>query len=124
MTTRYFVLVAGVVYALLGTWGLVSELFPAGLLVSLLHLGLGAWGVMAYASRPAARSYSRRLAVAAGILAFIALLPTAPRTALWLDPTFGGFWLHALTVAIAAYFGWGRRRQTAAYERNKLRRAA
>lgn len=124
MTTRYFVLVAGVVYALLGIWGLLSEPFPRGLVVNLLHLGLGVWGVMAYASRPAARSYSRRLAVAAGILAFIALLPPAPRTALWLDPTSGGFWLHAITVAIAAYFGWGRRRQTAAYERNKLRRAA
>jgi len=123
MSTRYFALGAGVVYAILAIWGFVSTPFPGGLVVNLLHLGLGVWGVMAYASRPAARSYSRGLAVAAGILAFIALLPTAPRTALWLDPTFGGFWLHALTVAIAAYFGWGRRRQTAAFERN-LRKAA
>jgi hypothetical protein len=40
-----------------------------------------------------------------------------------LAPAFDAFWLHVVTVPVTAYFGWGRRRQTAAYERS-LRRAA
>ena len=123
MTTRYFALAAGVVYALAGGCGLVLGRFPADLLVNLVHLGLGAWGTMAYSSRPAARSYSRKLAVAAAVLAATALLPPMARAAIGMDPAFEAFWLHVVTVAIAGYFGWGRRRQTAAYERN-LRKAA
>ncbi len=72
MTTRYSVRAAGVVYALAGACGLVFGTFPADLVLNLVHLGLGAWGVMAYASRPAARSYSRRLAAAAAGLTMIA----------------------------------------------------
>jgi uncharacterized membrane protein len=123
MTTRYFVLAAGVVYAVAGACGFVFGTFRADLALNLLHLGLGVWGVMAYASRPAARGYSRRLAVAAAVLTLMALLPAAPRATLGLAPPFNDFWLHAITVVVAGYFGWGRRRQTAAYER-KLRRAA
>jgi hypothetical protein len=120
MTTRYFVVAAGVVYALAGACGFVLGTFRAYVVLNLLHLGLGVGGVIAYASRPAARSYSRRLAVTTAVLAFIALLPAAPRGTLGLAPPFNDFWLHAITVVVAAYFGWGRRRQTAAYERNKL----
>ena len=123
MTTRYFVLAAGIVYALTGACGLVFGDFPADVVVNLAHLALGVWGIMAYTSRPAARSYSRRLAVAAGLLAVAALLPDAATTTMGVAPAFEAFWLHAVTVAVAAYFGWGRRRQTAAYERG-VRRAA
>jgi hypothetical protein len=123
MTTRYFALAAGVVYALAGGCGLVFGTFPADLLVNLVHLGLGAWGIMAYASRPAARRYARRLAIAAAVLAIIALLAPSARAAIGLEASFEDFWLHVVTVAAGVYFGWGRRRQTAAYERN-LRRAA
>jgi heme A synthase len=123
MTTRYFVLAAGVVYALAGACGLVFGDFPDGAVVNLAHLGLGVWGITAYTARPAARRYSRGLAVAAGILAILGLLPYAARTSLGLAPAFDAFWLHVMTVLVAAYFGWGRRRQTAAYERS-LRRAA
>lgn len=124
MTTRYFVLGTGVLYALAGAYALAFGLFRADLVLNLVHLGLGAWGVMAYASRPAARSYCRRFTVAAGVLILIALLPPAPRATLGFAPPFNDFWLHAVTGVVAAYFGWGRRRQTAAYERNRLRRAA
>jgi len=123
MTTRYFVLAAGVVYALAGTGGLVLGDFPADVVVNVAHLGLGVWGIMAYASRPAARSYSRALAVAAGVLAILALLPHAATATMGVAPAFEAFWLHVLTIAIAAYFGWGRRRQTAAHARG-MRRAA
>lgn len=123
MTTRYFVLVVGVVYALAGAGGLVLGAFPADVVLNLVHLGLGAWGIMAFSSRPAARRYSRTLAITAGVLALIALLGPAARATMGLDAPFEDFWLHMVTVALAAYFGWGRRRQTAAYERN-LRRAA
>lgn len=123
-TTRYFALAAGVVYALVGACGLVLGPFLADLVLDLLHLGLGAWGIMAYASRPAARRYSRRLAAAAAVLTLLALLPAAVRATLGIAPPFDDFWLHVMTVGVAAYFGWGRRKQTTAYERLKLRRAA
>jgi hypothetical protein len=123
MMTRYFALAAGVVYALAGGCGLVFGTFPADVLVNLLHLGLGAWGIMAYSSRPAARSYARRLAIAAAVLVIIALLAPAARPTMGLESSFEDFWLHVVTVAAGVYFGWGRRRQTAAHERN-LRRAA
>jgi hypothetical protein len=123
MMTRYFALAAGVVYALAGGGGLVFGTFPADVLVNLLHLGLGAWGIMAYSSRPAARSYARRLAIAAAVLVIIALLAPAARPTMGLESSFEDFWLHVVTVAAGVYFGWGRRRQTAAHERN-LRRAA
>jgi hypothetical protein len=124
MMTRYFALAAGVVYALVGGWGLVFGSFPDDVVVNLVGVGLGAWGIMAFSSRPAARAYAQRLAVAAGVLAFIALLPPGPRTTLGFARAFDLFWLHAATVVLATYFGWGRRRQTAAYEKNRLRRAA
>jgi hypothetical protein len=123
MLTRYFALVVGVVYALVGGCGLVFGTFPTDLVLNLVHLGLGAWGIMAYASRPAARSYARKLAIAAVVLAVIALMGPTTRATVGLEAPFEDFWLHVITVALAAYFGWGRRRQTAAYERS-LRRAA
>jgi hypothetical protein len=114
---------AGVLYALAGGWALVFGAFPTDLLVNLVHLGLGAWGIIAYASRPAARSYARRLAIATAVLVIIALLAPSVRPVIGLEASFEDFWLHVLTVAAGLYFGWGRRRQTAAYERS-LRRAA
>jgi hypothetical protein len=123
MTTRYFALGASAIYALAGAYGLLFGDFPADILVNLAHVGLGVWGIMTYTSRRAARSYSRWLAVAAGLLALFALLPYAARATMGLAPVFEAFWLHVVTVAVAAYFGWGRRRQTAAYERS-ARRAA
>ena len=97
--------------------------FPADIAVNLAHCGLGVWGIMTYTSRRAARTYSRWLAVAAGFLALFALLPDAARAGIGPSAAFEAFWLHVVTVAAAAYFGWGRRRQTAAYERS-ARRAA
>jgi hypothetical protein len=123
MTTRYFALVAGVAYALAGAWALVFGDFPADIVVNLMHLGLGAWGIMAYTSRSAARRYARNLAVAVGVLALTELLPYPTLAMMGFAAAFEAFWLHLVTVAVAAYFGWGRRRQTAAYERS-LRRAA
>ena len=56
--------------------------------------------------RRRARTYARGLAVFYGLLAVMGLIPGL-NTTLGLIPVFGhDVWLHALTAAAAAYFGW------------------
>jgi hypothetical protein len=132
MVVRYFALVAGVVYGLIGIagffpgmiqppapgdpalvvshgYGYLFGLFPVNTLHNLVHLGLGLWGVAAYASFPASRFFARSLAVIYGLLAVMGLFPVL-RTTFGLIPLFShDIWLHAVTAVIAAFFGWGVR---------------
>jgi hypothetical protein len=131
MATRYFALIAGIAYVLagllgffpgaveqpvtgdpdvnvVGGWGYLLGLFPVNFLHNLVHLALGAWGVMAYRDFAAARGYARGLAIIYGVLTVMGLIPGL-RTTFGLVPIFGhDIWLHAVTAIIAAYFGWGR----------------
>jgi hypothetical protein len=136
MATRYFALIAGLAYVVAGVlgffpgavhtpvtgdpdinvvggWGYLLGLFPVNFLHNLVHLALGAWGLMAYRDFAAARGYARGLAIIYGVLTVMGLIPGL-RTVFGLVPIFGhDIWLHAVTAVVAAYFGWsGARAET------------
>lgn len=128
MLTRRFAAIAGIVYLLVGIagffpgWmtppqetrplsvhalhGQLFGLFPVNLAHTLVHLAVGAWGLLAARSAEASIGYARALAIIFAVLAVMGLFPT-------LDVMFGlmplhghDIWLHAGTAAVAAYVGW------------------
>lgn len=129
MSTRYFALILGIIYTLVGLLGfipgLLSEpaavegdlavdalsgyllgLFPVNILHTLVHLLVGILGIIAYRSFDASRTYSRAIAVLFAILAIMGLIPGL-NTTFGLIPLFShDIWLHALTALAGAYFGW------------------
>lgn len=129
MSVRSFALIVGIAYVAAGILGFIPGmtqpppahapdlavrtgygyllgLFPINFLHNLVHLGLGAWGLMAYRSLPSARAYARGLAVIYGLLAVMGFFPVL-NTTFGLVPIFGhDIWLHALTALAAAYFGF------------------
>ncbi len=130
MNTRTFALVAGIIYLLVGVAGFIPALgdernspdltvdslyfdllwlFPVNILHNLVHLLIGALGVLAARSFDAARRYSQALAVVYAVLAVMGLIDAGNlHTTFELIPLFShDIWLHALTAAVAAYFGFG-----------------
>lgn len=130
MGVRYFALISGIVYVLVGLFGFIPgmvatpgpggpagvvvgtgygyllSLFPVNILHNLVHLAVGIWGIVAFRSYIQSRTYGRGLAIFYGILAVMGLLPVL-NTTFGLIPIFGNdVWLHALTALIAAYFGF------------------
>lgn len=129
MSPRTFALIAGIAYVGAGLLGFVPGvtqpppahapelavragygyllgLFPINFLHNLVHLALGAWGLLAYRNYASARTYARGLATIYGVLAIMGLIP-AFNTTFGLVPIFGhDIWLHALTALAAAYFGF------------------
>jgi hypothetical protein len=129
MAVRYFALAAGIIYTLVGLMGFVPGanqppapgapdlavdsgygylmgLFPINVLHNIVHLAVGVLGLVAYRAFRSARTYARGLAVFYGLLAVMGLIPGLDTT-FGLIPIFGhDVWLHALTAAAAAYFGW------------------
>jgi hypothetical protein len=136
MQARYFALVMGVVYLAVGALGFIPGthphragapdlavdagygyllgLFPINVLHNLVHLLIGALGIAAYlGGEGAARNFARGLAVFYGLLAVMGLIPGL-NTTFGLIPIFGhDVWLHALSAAAAAYFGFAAPRGTA-----------
>ncbi len=134
MYVRPFALIAGIVYALIGILGFVPGvlrppqaggpdlavqaaygylfgLFPVNALHSLVHLAVGIWGLVSFTSLTAARTYAQSLTWVFGILAVMGLIPVLNVT-FGLLPLFGhDIWLHALTAAVAWYFGYGAGRR-------------
>lgn len=140
MGARYFALIAGIVYVLVGLMGFIPGmvmtpgtgpsvavdagygyllgLFPVNVLHNLVHLAVGIWGLLSYRSAGGARAFSRGLAIFYGVLALMGLFPVL-NTTFGLIPIFShDIWLHALTAAIAAYFGFSKpkRESTMSYE--------
>jgi hypothetical protein len=128
MSARTFALILGAVYLLVGIlgfipalvsspvtaapdgaagdYGLLFGLFPINALHNLVHLAIGAWGLYAGRTLPAARTFSRALAWIFGALAVMGLIPGL-RTVFGLVPLFGhDIWLHALTALAGAWFGY------------------
>ncbi len=129
MVTKRFAITTGIIYLLVGIAGFFPALlaaphatrhlsvrvlhgalfglFPVNLAHTLLHLGIGAWGVMAVrVSERACVTYARSLAVIFAVLAVMGLFPRLD-TVFGLMPLYGhDIWLHAGTAALAAYVGW------------------
>jgi hypothetical protein len=98
-------------------YGYLFGLFPVNVLHNLVHIGIGLWGLGAAGAFDSARQFSRGLAIFYGALAVMGLIP-------WLNTTFGlipifghDIWLHAVTAALAAYFGFGQPAGVAVEER-------
>lgn len=129
MGVRYFALISGIVYVLIGLFGFIPGMvatpgtggpevtvgagygyllstFPVNILHNFVHIAVGIWGIVSYRTYIQSRTYSRGLAIFYGILAIMGLLPVL-NTVFGLIPIFGhDVWLHALTALIAAYFGF------------------
>ena len=135
MRTASFALFAGVSYVSAGLLGLVPEalhapaadappirfpilygellgLFPVNVVHSGVHLAIGAAGIYAWRSEHVWRRmstpkiYARGLAMLYAVLAVLGVIPGL-KTLFGLAPLYGNdVWLHAVTAAVAAYFGW------------------
>lgn len=149
MTARSFSLIFGILYLGTGLLGLmpgmllpppagapplgfdvmhgrVLGLFPVNVLLTALHLALGAWGLWAFMGNASARFYARLVAVLFCALGVMGLVPRLD-TLFGLMPLHGhDIWLHLGTAALAAYVGWapaaGERRSLAG-DRRKAPRA-
>jgi Domain of unknown function (DUF4383) len=125
---RYFALVYGIVFLLVGIAGFVPgllappdagrelaittgfgrlfNLFPVNVLHNLVHVAFGIWGLAAYRTFSASRLYARAVAAIYGVLTVMGLIPVLATT-FGLIPLYGhDVWLHALLAIVAAYFGW------------------
>lgn len=135
MQTKNFALIIGIIYLAIGVLGFVPAfrtmppshaphlamessygylfgLFPINVFHNVVHIVIGIWGLLAYRSFPRARSYTKSLAVIYGILAVMGLIPGLNILGGYL-PLFGhDVWLHALTAAVAAYFGFAGRAES------------
>jgi hypothetical protein len=134
MKTRYFALVMGIIFAVVGVAGFIPGLltplpegelavdalsgrllglFPVNILHDLVHLLFGIWGIAAYRSFGAARGYARSVTWIYGLLTIMGLVPGL-NTMFGLVPIFGhDVWLHLAIAGAAAYFGYAVR-ETAA----------
>ena len=84
--------------------GRLLGLFPINLLHNLVHLLVGAWGLAGARSFAGALGFARGLAIVYGLLGLI----PGTDTLFGLVPIQGhDVWLHALSAAVAAYFGFG-----------------
>ena len=130
MVTRYFALIYGIAFLLVGIAGFIPGLltpleidvhlavdgnsgyllglFPVNLLHNLVHVAFGIGGIAAYRTLPSARLYARVVAIVYAVFAVMGLIPVLSTT-FGFVPLYGhDVWLHALLAIIAAYFGFVR----------------
>ncbi len=128
MSTRYFSLVLGIIFLLIGiagfvpgllqtpepaadvevtqSFGRLMGLFPVNALHNLVHIIFGIWGIAAYRSYTGARGYSKAVAIIYAVLAVMGIIPGL-NTTFGLIPLYGhDIWLHAVIAIAAAYFGF------------------
>ena len=129
MNTRTFALIWGIAFLAVGIFGLIPGtlqpppaghdlavdsmhgralgLFEVNILHTLVHLLFGIWGLLAYRSWDAAKTYAKAVAVIYVVFAVMGLLPAPISTTFGLVPLHGNdVWLHILLAAPAAYFGF------------------
>jgi hypothetical protein len=140
MTVRYFALIYGAVFAIIGIAGFIPflltpygvtdpdlavsagagklfGLFPVNVLHNLVHIAFGVWGLAAWRSMPSSRFYAKAVAVVYAIFVVMGFFPVL-QTTFGLVPLHGNdIWLHLLLAAGAGYFGWGYRPEAVARHR-------
>lgn len=128
MKTRYFALIVGIVFTLIGLLGFIPNLislpvgipaftikggyaylfglFPINLWHNIIHLIVGVLGIIAYLRLEDARRFAQGLTIFYALLAVFGLIPYT-HTMFGYIPIFGNdVWLHGLTALVAAYFGY------------------
>ena len=134
MKVRSFVLIAGLLFVLIGAAafvpGLVTlhvsvthhltieqnsgdlfDIFAVNVVHNIVHIAFGAWGIAASRSIDAAVHYARSVAIIYAIFVFMGLVPQLS-TAFGVAPLHGNdVWLHALLAIVAGYFGFVLRAQ-------------
>ncbi|HEX2139967.1 MAG TPA: DUF4383 domain-containing protein [Woeseiaceae bacterium] len=135
MAIRYFALIYGVVFLLVGIAGFIPGfvmpleaehpelaieagagrlfgLFPVNVVHNLVHVVFGVWGLLAWRSIPGSVKYARAVAVIYGLFFIMGLIPLL-QTTFGLVPLYGhDVWLHVLLAGVAAYFGFVARADT------------
>lgn len=124
MSTRYFALVFGIIYLLIGILGLIPGLltpaspvavnvlngnlfglFPVNIIHTIVHIIIGIWGILAYRTFSASRTYGRVVGVIFIILFIFGLIPVL-NVLFGLIPLYGAdVWLHLISGIVALYFG-------------------
>lgn len=106
--------------------GALFGLFPVNMLLTLVHLFMGAWGLAAFMGWSKPRLYVRSAAVIFAALGVMGLIP-ALNTVFGLMPLHGhDVWLHLASGAFAAYVGWSEQtgeRRSRIGDRRKASRA-
>lgn len=142
MGLRYFALIYGIVFVIVGIAGFIPflvtpygagdpnlaveagagklfGLFPVNVLHNLVHLAFGIWGLVVWRSTPKSRAYAKAVAIIYAIFVVMGFFP-ALRTTFGLVPLHGhDIWLHILLAGGAAYFAWGYHPETATHDRSR-----
>jgi hypothetical protein len=128
MKTRYFALVMGVAFLVVGILGFVPALvtapegdpsllveaghgrlfglFPVNVVHNLIHLAFGVWGVVVWRAFAPSRIYGRSVAIIYAVLAVMGLIPVLATTFGLVPLHSHDIWLHAAIAIVAAYFGY------------------
>ena len=128
MATRYFSLVCGLVFTLLGImafipgfvstpltypalnvesgFGLLLGAFPVNIILKVFFLAVGLWGIYSYRNYMMSRNYGRVMCIVFGVGAVMGMIPVL-NTTFGLMPLYGNnIWLHGLSCIAAGYFGY------------------
>lgn len=140
MGIRYFALIYGTVFTIIGIAGFIPflvapygiaepnlavsagaghlfGLFPVNVLHNLVHIAFGIWGLAVWRSLPKSRFYAQAVAVVYAVFVIMGFFPVL-RTTFGLVPLHGNIiWLHILLAGGAAYFGWAYRPESVARQR-------
>lgn len=137
MAVRYFTLIYGIVFFLVGiagfvpafvtpfdatdpalavtaTSGLLFGLFPVNVLHNLVHVVFGIWGIAVWRRVSPSRFYAQAVAVVYVVFMIMGFIPVL-NTTFGLVPLYGhDIWLHLILAGVAAYFGFALRPEPAA----------
>jgi hypothetical protein len=116
MNSRNLALIFGIVYLGLGVLGMMPGivtpnsallgLFPVNLLLTLIHLAMGAWGLAAFMDWQRPRVYARSAAFIFAVLGLMGMVQGLD-TVFGLMPLYGNdVWLHLLSAGIAGFVAW------------------
>lgn len=135
MAIRYFALIYGLVFLVVGIAGFVPGLvtpfegahpdlavgtgagnlfglFPVNILHNLVHIAFGVWGLAVWRRVPSSVVYAKCVAVIYALFVVMGFLPVL-HTTFGLVPLYGhDIWLHLILAGIAAYFGFAARTDT------------